>query len=70
MLHDGLYEQVISKKLEEELSKTDKICQLENIDTAEASKVLSKYIAEVVQKGLDQVLDNGADYHLHPLSSL
>ena len=59
MLHDGLYEQVISKKLEEELSKTDKIFQLENIDTAEASKVLSKYIAEVVQKGLDQVLDNG-----------
>ena len=31
------------------------------IDKAEASKVLAQYLADVVQKGLDNVLDNGGD---------
>ena len=59
MLHDGLYEQIINKGLETELSVTDKLSTTAPIDSAEASKVLAKYIAEVVEKGLDNVADNG-----------
>lgn len=61
MLHDGLYEQIINKKLETELGLTDKLSITAPIDSAEASKVLAKYIAEVVEKGLDNVADNGGD---------
>ena len=61
MLKDGLYEQVINKILDAELSTTDKLSKTAPIDSAEASKVLSKYIAEVVEKGLDNVADNGGD---------
>lgn len=61
MLHDGLYEQIINKGLETELSVTDKLSTTAPIDSAEASKVLAKYIAEVVEKGLDNVADNGGD---------
>ena len=61
MLHDGLYEQIINKGLETELSSADKLSTTAPIDSAEASKVLAKYIAEVVEKGLDNVADNGGD---------
>ena len=61
MLHDGLYEQVINKKLEEELSESEKLCQTIKIDSAEASKVLAQYIAEAVEKGLENLKDNGGD---------
>ena len=61
MLHDGLYEQIINKGLETELSTTDKLSTTAPIDSAEASKMLAKYIAEVVEKGLDNVADNGGD---------
>lgn len=61
MLHDGLYEQIINKALDAELSTTDKLSQTAPIDPAEASKVLAKYIAEVVEKGLYNVVDNGGD---------
>lgn len=61
MLHDGLYEQIINKGLETELSVTDKLSTTAPIDSAEASKVLAKYIAEVVEKGLDNVADKGGD---------
>ena len=42
MLKDGLYEQIISKSLDEELSTTDKLSKTAPIDSAEASKVLAK----------------------------
>jgi len=61
MLKDGLYEQIINKGLETELSTTDKLSTTAPIDSAEASRVLAKYIAEVVEKGLDNVADNGGD---------
>ena len=61
MLYDGLYEQIINKGLETELSTTDKLSTTAPIDSAEASKVLAKSIAEVVEKGLDNVADNGGD---------
>ena len=61
MLHDGLYEQVINKGLEAELSASDKLSQTAPIDSEEASKILSKYVAEIVEKGLENVKDNGGD---------
>lgn len=61
MLHDGLYEQIINKALDTELSATDKLNQTAPIDTVEASKVLAKYVAEVVERGLDNLRDNGGD---------
>lgn len=61
MLHDGLYEQIINRSLDAELGVTDKLTSTAPIDSAEASKVLAKYIAEVVEKGLDNVVDNGGD---------
>ena len=61
MLHDGLYEQIINKALDTELATTDRLNQTAPIDTAEASKVLAKYVAEVVERGLDNLRDNGGD---------
>ena len=61
MLHDGLYEQVINKGLDSELASADKLSQTAPIDTAEASKVLAKYVAGVVERGLDNLRDNGGD---------
>ena len=55
MLHHGLYEQVINNQLSSELA------EISEARKAEASKVLAQYLANVVQKGLDNVLDNGGD---------
>ena len=59
MLHDGLYEQVINKGLDSELAGADKLSQTAPIDTAEASKVLAKYVAEVVER--DELLTTFTD---------
>ena len=62
MLHDGLYEQVINNKLDRQLAEcTDKLSKTSSIDEAEASKILSKYLTEIVEKGLDNIIDNGGD---------
>ena len=61
MLPTGLYEQIINKALDAELAKTDKLSQTARIDEAEAAKVLAQYVAEIVEKGLDNVKDNGGD---------
>ena len=61
MLHNGLYEQIINKGLDIELSESEKLSQTAPIDMAEASKVLAKYVAEVVERGLDNLKDNGGD---------
>ena len=61
MLHNGLYEQVINKELDRELSESDHYIETSKIDSEEASKILSKYITEVVEKGLNTIKDNGGD---------
>lgn len=62
MLHPGLYEQVINNALSSELSAVSETRkEVAPIDRAEASKVLAQYLTNVVQKGLDNVLDNGGD---------
>lgn len=62
MLHPGLYEQVINNALTSELSDIpDARKSIAPIDKAEAAKVLAQYLADVVQKGMEDVLDNGGD---------
>lgn len=62
MLPPGLYEQVINTALNRELSEIpDARKSVAPIDKAEASKVLARYLADVVQKGLENVADNGGD---------
>lgn len=62
MLKTGLYEQVINKLLDKELSENvDKLSQTAHIDEGEASKILSQYVAEIIEKGLDYVHDKGGD---------
>ena len=62
MLRHGLYEQVINNQLTNELAKIEEARKkIAPIDKAEAAKVLSQYLADVIQKGLDNILDNGGD---------
>jgi len=62
MLHHGLYEQVINNALTSELAEIPEARKaIAPIDKAESSKVLAQYLADVVQKGLDNVMDNGGD---------
>lgn len=62
MLHPGLYEQIINQHLTDELQEIPAACKsIAPIDKAEASKVLAQYLTDVVQKGLDNLLDNGGD---------
>ena len=62
MLSFGLYEQIINNALTSELAEIPEARKaVAPIDKAEASKVLAQYLVDVVQKGLDNVLDNGGD---------
>lgn len=62
MLSPGLYEQIINTALNRELSAIPAARKsVAPIDKAEASKVLAQYLADVVQKGLENVVDNGGD---------
>ncbi|NLB52230.1 MAG: DUF3427 domain-containing protein [Syntrophomonadaceae bacterium] len=58
MLKPGLYEQVINKDLGREMDQsTDQVKSVAPIDKAEASKVLAKYLTEIIEKGLENVKD-------------
>ena len=62
MLYHGLYEQVINNQLTSELAEIPEARKaVAPIDKAEASKVLAQYLSDVVQRGLDNVADNGGD---------
>ncbi len=61
-LKPGLYEQVINNSISNELKEIpEQQKEIKTIDKAEASKVLSTYIQEVVQKGLDNIGDRCED---------
>ncbi len=56
MLTPGLYEEVISEALSNEINNdTEKITSTSKIDTAEAPEILAHYISKVVMKGLRQL---------------
>lgn len=62
MLQPGLYEQVVNEKLGSELDSLPAQRRATSaIDKAEASQVLAQYLAEVAQKGLDDLADKGGD---------
>ncbi|MCD8026716.1 MAG: DUF3427 domain-containing protein [Clostridiales bacterium] len=59
MLYSGLYEQVIDKKLKEEINAAvDKETQSQIIDSAQASKILTKHLEKVIQNKLDVIAEN------------
>lgn len=60
MLQPGLYEQVVNHELRHELDQLSEARKsLSAIDSAESSKVLAQYIADVIQKGLSDIANNG-----------
>lgn len=62
MLKHGLYEQLINRMIGREIKQAEEenmYVDVAPIDTGEASKVLSQYLAEIIEKGLDNVRDNG-----------
>ena len=60
MLKPGLYETVMTQTLRKELeANTELHSEIGDIDEAEAAKILSKYLTEIIEKKLDQVKDNG-----------
>lgn len=62
MLKQGLYEQLINRMIGSEIKKAEEknmYVDVAPIDTGEASKVLSQYLTEIIEKGLDNVRDNG-----------
>lgn len=62
MLKNGLYELVISKAIAKELDRyIDGIQKTAPIDSAEASKILTKYISEIIEKRMDNVKDNSGN---------
>lgn len=62
MLESGLYEQVINKKTTIVLSElTNQQVEIQDIDSAEATKILAGYVTSVVEEGLESLLDHGGD---------
>lgn len=60
MLKPGLYESVITESIQKEIkTNTELISEIGPIDEAEAAKVLTSYLAAVIEKKLDQVKDHG-----------
>ena len=58
MLKQGLYEQLINRMIGAEIKDAEErgmYVDAAPVDTGEASKVLSQYLAEVIEKGLDNV---------------
>ena len=62
MLQPGLYEQVVNEEISGELDMLPPQRRATAaIDKAEASQILAQYLAEVAQKGLDDLADKGGD---------
>ena len=62
MLNPGLYEQVINSQIQALLQDIPEARKsVAQIDKAEASKILTQYLSEIIQKGLENVADNGGD---------
>ncbi len=53
MLKPGLYEQVINKELSNKIDESRQLVDKRNIDKAEAPQVLSGYLSEIIEKGLE-----------------
>ncbi|MCT4592982.1 MAG: DUF3427 domain-containing protein [Anaeromicrobium sp.] len=60
MLKDGLYEELINSKLNDELDRLHSIKDIKRnkIDLEESKNILSKYISEVIKKGLNYIRED------------
>ena len=70
MLKEGLYECVVNQEIETEIDalNPDYIAEKKVIDRAEASRVLTAYVADIIEKGLDQLAEK-KEKSTDPLSS-
>jgi HKD family nuclease len=59
MLNPGICEQVLNKLISKEIDPSSHIVKTGPIDNEEAAKILSKYLAEVIEQGLANIKDNG-----------
>jgi superfamily II DNA or RNA helicase len=58
-LNPGICEQVLNKLISKEIDSSSHIVETGPIDNEEAAKILSKYLAEVIEQGLANIKDNG-----------
>ena len=62
----GLYEQIINKGMNSELERIPENCKYqEKVDSAEASRVLSTYVAELLQRKMDSIYEKSGDDSLN-----
>lgn len=58
ILKSGIYEQLVNVEMSEELQSVSDRCKVvEQIDNAEASRIISKYTMDVIKNGLDSIVD-------------
>ncbi len=58
----GLYEQVINEKINSDLDQIPPECRYqEKVDGAEASRVLSSYVAEILQRKMDEIYEKSGE---------
>ena len=58
----GLYEQIINRQINSELEQIPDECKhCEKVDGAEASRVLSTYVAELLKRRMDDIYENSGD---------
>lgn len=58
----GLYEQIINEQLNHELEVIPEDCKYqEKVDTAEASKILSTYVAELLKRKMDDMYESNGE---------
>lgn len=58
----GLYEQIINKQMNEELQSVPEECRhQEKVDSAEASRVLATYAAELMKRKMDAIYESSGD---------
>lgn len=61
----GLYEQIINKQMNEELASVPEECRhQEKVDSAEASRVLATYAAELMKRKMDAIYEASGDQAL------
>ncbi|MCI5872501.1 MAG: hypothetical protein PUJ55_11635 [Clostridiales bacterium] len=58
----GLYEQIINGQLNSGLKQIPEECKhQEKVDSAEASRALSTYVAEHLKRKMDDICENSGD---------
>lgn len=64
-MRPGLYEQIINKQMNEELASVPEECRYqEKVDSAEASRVLATYAAELMKRKMDAMYEASGDQAL------